>query len=282
MDFKKVGFIGTAVLVMGSFAMAASNAPRNLARVANPVPVLKRTPVQAHEAGVPAVSQAVAPAQMGKLELVPPPAELPKAASHAMVTSVTPVAPAAPKSASVDARVLKLAQDVLGNPKGKGKAAVAASPVLPTHASRAVPPAAKVKPQAAVAPARKPGKLFSYVRMLNFSPHPQQEEFLKDKPINMMGNNYHIDVSYNEDWKMISDEDGFLKKIGFSINLYENGKVVRTLKTPPVALDPKSIHKGQVLALAEVAPYKFNVAVDSFTGTPEGIKELVFKFDMTN
>lgn len=263
---RKMAVIGGAVLALGSLSIAFSSTPRHT----DPAPrAMNRVPAQAavapqaayataDDAGMPdmAPAEAMAPAAMtnARLELVPPPADLPRAKSMAMVTSVSPMAPAQTVSAqgAASAKVAKAA----------GKSAGKASDQM-----------------AAVA---KPKRLFSYVRMLEFGPHPTEEEFLRDKPLQLHGKNYHFTVNYDEKWAPVGEESGDLKKIGFQINLLENGKPCRTLKIPQVAVNAKSLHKGMVLGLAQVAPYNFKIVVDSFKVRGKAVSELVFRFDLTS
>ncbi|MEW6711820.1 MAG: hypothetical protein AB1403_18500 [Candidatus Riflebacteria bacterium] len=179
-----------------------------------------------------------------KVLLVPPPAELPNAPSAAMVTSLKPVAPAVARSSQTKA---------------------AASKEMVAQA-----PAQKVKPE----------NLFSYVRMLNYSPHPQVEEFLKKTPLACNGKNYWFSVKYNEDWKVIGDEEGYINGLSFEINVMEGNTPVRTMKTPKVAINGKTLKKGMTLGVAEVAPYKFTIKVEEFTNSKKGVSELVFKLDL--
>lgn len=181
-----------------------------------------------------------------KVLLVPPPAELPAAPSTRMVTSLKPMAP----SVVPVPNAVKVAEPVK-------EVAVQAK-------------AEKVKPE----------NLFSYVRLLNYAPHPLTEEFLKKTPLAYNGKNYWFAVKYHEDWKVIGDEEGYINGISFEIDVMEGNSKVRSLKTPKVAIDKKSLKKGMVLGIAEVAPYKFTIAVEEFTKTKKGISELVFKLDL--
>ncbi|HNW35428.1 MAG TPA: hypothetical protein PKM25_10885 [Candidatus Ozemobacteraceae bacterium] len=250
MDKKKVFFIGAGILVMGSLSWAASSTPHTgaMANMGRHAGVPSPTGVR-NSAVNPVAAPAPAAVQPGALSLVPPPAELPRAGSQAMVTSVKPMAPA-----------------------------VAANRVTGGHAKNSV----AARSGKTAAPAKKPGKLFSYVRMLNFSPHPQEEEFLKDKPLALNGHNYWLKVSYKESWDVTDDESGNLQNLAFDIKLMEGEKVVRNLQTPSVKIDAKNVRRGQVLGIAEVAPYKFNIAVDTFNIIDGGVNELVFKFDLTS
>ncbi|HMM59975.1 MAG TPA: hypothetical protein PKC25_07580, partial [Candidatus Rifleibacterium sp.] len=71
-----------------------------------------------------------------------------------------------------------------------------------------------------------------------------------------------------------------IKGISFEIDVMENNKKVRSLKTPKVAIDAAKIKKGQVLGIAEVAPYKFTIKVEEVTKNKKGVSELVFKLDL--
>jgi hypothetical protein len=186
-----------------------------------------------------------------KLLLVPPPAELPQAPSSKMVTSVKTFAPApAPVAAK--------------NTSGK---------IVVTQSPR------QVQARAA-AQKTKPENLFSYVRLLNYAPHPLTEEFLKKSPLSLNGKNYWFSVKYDEDWKVVGDEEGYIDGISFERGIMENEAKVRSLKTPKVKIDPKTLKKGMVLGIAEVAPYKFTIKVEEFTRTKKGVSELVFKLDL--
>jgi len=252
MDKKKVFFIGAGILVMGSLSWAASSTPHT-GDMAN----MGRRGAKGSAVN-PLAAPAPAAAQPGTLSLVPPPAELPRAGSQAMVTSLKPMAPAVAAS---------------------GITAVQAKNSAVARSGKIAAPAKKST--TAMAPAKKPGKLFSYVRMLNFSPHPQEEEFLKDKPLACNGHNYWLKVSYKESWNVADDENGNLQNLAFEIKLMEGENVVRNLQTPSVKIDAKKVRRGQVLGIAEVAPYKFNIAVDTFNIIDGGVSELVFKFDLT-
>ncbi|MFZ2956763.1 MAG: hypothetical protein WA705_07740 [Candidatus Ozemobacteraceae bacterium] len=284
---KKHAVIGVAALVLGSLSIAFSSTPRGLVVPVNGAGAAYAVAPQAHEANstnevayadsaadtsfggavnssgvavqasqnmVAGVAPVDAAARAsGKIDLMTPPAELPRARSASMITSTSPMA---------------------------AVQAVAAASTAGRSSTKRARETGNDKVQAAVAKATKPQKLFSYVRLLNFSPHPQKEEFLRDKPLQLNGKNYHFTVTYNEGWDVVNDDEGYLKKLGFEINIYENQKKVRTLKLPSVAINPGTIKKGQILGLAEVAPYRFRIAVDDFTMRGTGISELVFKFDM--
>jgi hypothetical protein len=184
-----------------------------------------------------------------KLLLVPPPKELPSAPSHQMVTSTRPFAPA---------RQVRAAK------------------------TNRVPVKKQVRQASAPSPAQKakPENLFSYVRLLNYAPHPLKEEFLKKKPLTLNGKNYWFSVKYDEDWKVVGDEEGYIKGISFEIDVMERNSKVRSLKTPKVKINSATIKKGMVLGIAEVAPYKFTISVEEFKKSRKGISELVFKLDL--
>ncbi len=273
MDIKKMGLIGSAVLVMASLGMAFSNTPTS----ARPTPAKAARPaatVTAPEAEpltlVPPAPVAVAPAAQAapaaiaqdetKLGLVAPPAVMPKAGKK---SAVKPVA-----AGAVVAKA-----DAKSAAKADAKAAKADTKV----AAKGAP-----KTQAAQAGVAKPKNLFSYVRTLSYSPHPQEEEFLRDKPLTLNGSEYYISVAYREKWDALDDEDGRIKAVGFDINIFQDGKKVRTLKVPEFTLKPGKLQKGQVIGLAEVAPYKFKIAIHDFTSEAGGFSDLTFKFDMSS
>ncbi|EKD84061.1 MAG: hypothetical protein ACD_39C00267G0001, partial [uncultured bacterium] len=147
---------------------------------------------------------------------------------------------------------------------------------------KAAPAAKAAKVESAQAPAGKAEikNLFTLVRMLNYSPHPLDEDLLRQTPLDLNGNKYWFNVKYEEDWHVIGDEEAYMKGISFEIEVMENNKKVRSLKTPKMAINPAKIKKGQVLGIAEVAPYKFNISVEEFTKTKKGISELIFKLDL--
>lgn len=136
------------------------------------------------------------------------------------------------------------------------------------------------KPTSVTKLGSKPKQLYSYVRMLDYSPHPTTENILKDKPVLYKGKNYHFTVTYNEDWKYVSDELSLMNGISFTINVYENGKRVRNLTTPKVQLNPQKVKKGQTIGIAEVSPFKFNIKINDMTVTKKGITVLEFKLDL--
>lgn len=208
------------------------------------------------------VARTVAPVQErigaeDKIVLVAPPGELPVASSK-MVTSLKPMAPAASKQRPVAAKSGKVVKAARAE---AGKAAIAVE---------AKAPAQKVKPQ----------NLFTLVRLLNYAPHPLTEELLKQAPLTMNGNNYWFSLKYDEDWKVLNDDEGYIKGISFEIDVMENNKKVRSMKTPKVAIDASKVKKGQVLGVAEVAPYKFTIKVEEVTRNKKGVSELVFKLDL--
>ena len=126
----------------------------------------------------------------------------------------------------------------------------------------------------------KPRQLYTFTRMLDYSPHPTTENILKDKPVLYNGKNYHFTVTYNEDWKCVSEDLALMNGISFTINVYENGKKVRNLTTPKVQLNPQKVKKGQTIGIAEVAPFKFNIKINDITVTKKGITVLEFKLDL--
>lgn len=199
-----------------------------------------------------------------KVVLIAPPSELPLAPSTKMVTSTKAFAPN-PRTAVIPAQKTASA---------KNKAT--ASP------AKASEETAVCKVVSAKAPAQKTEikNLFTLVRMLNYSPHPLNEDLLKHSPLALNGNNYWFTVKYDEDWNVLNDEEAYMKGISFEIEVMENNQKVRSLKTPKAAINPAKIKKGQVLGIAEVAPYKFTISVEEFTKTKKGISELVFKLDL--
>lgn len=203
-----------------------------------------------------------------KIVLVAPPGELPMASSH-MVTSLKPIVPTNVKQA--------------GAPAGKvARTAPAAASAKAGVAVKTAKAAKAAKAEVAQAPAMKtdPKNLFTLVRLLNYAPHPLTEELLKSSPLTMNGNNYWFSIKYDEDWKVFNDDDGVIKGISFEIDVMENNKKVRSLKTPKVAIDAAKVKKGQVLGIAEVAPYKFTIKVEEVTKNKKGVSELVFKLDL--
>lgn len=126
----------------------------------------------------------------------------------------------------------------------------------------------------------KPRQLYTLTRMLDYSPHPMTESILKNKPVLYKGNKYHFTVTYKEDWKDVSADTAYLNSICFNINVFENGKKVRDFTTPQVTLQSKNVKKGQVIGIAEVAPFKFNIKVEDVTTTKKGITVLVFKLEL--
>ncbi|GAB4273934.1 MAG: hypothetical protein Kow0029_13940 [Candidatus Rifleibacteriota bacterium] len=236
--------LGGSILVSSTFADQTSTSVLEVIRH----PAVNSGRAETFSRAVrPATSKA---ASEKKLTLVPPPAELPSAPSHRMVSSVKAFAPSAP---------------VQNNQKN--------TVVVVKETPR------QVVAQAG-AQKTKPEKLFSYVRLLNYAPHPLTEEFLQKSPLELNGQKYWFTVKYDEDWKVVGDEEGYINGISFEIGIMQGKNKVRTLKTPKVALNPKTLKKGMVLGIAEVAPYKFTIAVEEFTKTKKGISELVFKLDL--
>ena len=256
---KKVALVGMGVVVMGSlcWVATASSATANehvgRYQARNQAVVAVRGPAPVAQA-----ARSALPAAERKLVLVPPPQELPTINSKAMVTSSVGNVP----TRAVPAKRLLRPAPVVRR---------AAAPRRAVKAHRQV--------QAAPARVRKPQMLFSYARLLNFTPHPTTEDILKDKPVALNGKNYWFKIRYLENWKVLNDDDGHLQDLAFEIKVMENDKEIRVLKTPRVALNPKKLKKGMVLGIAEVAPYRFKIIVDSFSGNRKAISELVFKLD---
>ncbi|HNX75051.1 MAG TPA: hypothetical protein PLM07_07660 [Candidatus Rifleibacterium sp.] len=197
-----------------------------------------------------------------KIVLVAPPGELPPV-SNRMVTSLKPMAPAAVKQRPV-AR------------------SATAGKVVAVSAKASSQTVRSAKAESAQAPAVKADakNLFTLVRMLNYAPHPLEEELLKQAPLSMNGNDYWFSLKYDEDWKVITDDEAYIQGISFEIEVMENNKKVRSMKTPKVAINAAKAQKGQVLGIAEVAPYKFTIKVEEVTKNKKGISELVFKLDL--
>jgi hypothetical protein len=185
-----------------------------------------------------------------QVALVAPPREIANLPASQMVTSIAPVAPIAQTAKPNQLKVVRN--------KNAAKTVVAQAP------------AHKTEPQ----------NLFTLVRLLNYAPHPLNEDLLKQAPLTLEGKNYWFTLKYDEDWKVINDDEGYIKGISFEIDVMEENAKVRSLKTPKVAIDPSKIRKGQVLGVAEVAPYKFTISVEEFTRSKKGVSELVFKLDL--
>ena len=126
----------------------------------------------------------------------------------------------------------------------------------------------------------KPKQLYTFTRMLDYSPHPTTETILKNKPVLYNGKYYYFTVTYNEDWKDVVEDSARFNSISFTINVFENDKKVRTLTTPKVQLDSKKTKKGQTIGIAEVSPFKFNIKVSDLTVSKKGITVLEFKLDL--
>lgn len=125
----------------------------------------------------------------------------------------------------------------------------------------------------------KPEKLFTLVRLLNYSPHPHSEEFLRKTPLKLYGKKYWFNIRYDEDWKVINDDEGYIQAVSFEIDVMENGNKIRSIKTPKASVNT-NIKKGQILGIAEISPYRFTISVEEFKKTRKGISELVFKLDL--
>lgn len=125
-----------------------------------------------------------------------------------------------------------------------------------------------------------PRVLYTYSRLLDYSPHPRKESILKDKPVLYKGKNYYFDVTYQEDWKESSKGGASLSSLCFTVDVYENGVKVRNLTTPKLNISPKKIKKDQVIGIAEVAPFKINIKVDEILTKSNGVSELTFKLDL--
>jgi hypothetical protein len=292
MNTRKIMVIGVGVVLLGALSWlpsgAAPGANAETAVVAHKKTVVPRPAVAKAvrpKASLAVESAAVSAMPSSGITLVPPPAEIPRTGSHAMVTSVTPmtalaVAPKAPRPVATNVPSdFKAAPSPVTTLTPQDKETKSVAPVTaPRAAAPAHAPAHA--PASAMGRASKPAVLFSYVRMLNFSPHPQEEEFLRDKPLALNGKNYHFLVRYHEDWTVLGDEEGDLKGISFEIDILENGTKVRSLKTPKVNLSNKSLKKGQVLGVADVAPYRFVITVDDYLVNKKFINELTFKLDL--
>ncbi|MGM0598758.1 MAG: hypothetical protein ACQETH_02965 [Candidatus Rifleibacteriota bacterium] len=248
MKFFKAGFLLFGAMVLGGAIFATSTfAGPNSGQV---LKVVRHSTESTENINLARVKPVEATSEANqKLLLVPPPKELPSAPSHQMVTSTRAFAP------SKQVKSVKPNKSVV---KKQVKQASAPSP------------AQKAKPE----------NLFSYVRLLNYAPHPLKEEFLKDKPLTLNGKNYWFAVKYDEDWKVVGDEEGYIKGISFEIDMMERSGKVRSLKTPKVKINSATIKKGLVLGIAEVAPYKFTISVEEFKKSRKGISELVFKLDL--
>ncbi len=265
--------VGGTMFVSSTFAGTDNNAALTVVRHNRPVTTVKR--VAEHAA--PVRSAGVVDS---KVVLVAPPSELPanaaaKTASANMVTSTKTFAPPA-QTASLNTAPVAKSRVATAKTAAPAKNVTTAKAAGDNKAARAS------KATSAQAPAQKAElkNLFTLVRMLNYSPHPLDEDLLRQAPLNLNGNNYWFTVKYDEDWKVINDEEAYMNGISFEISVMENNKKVRSLKTPKAAINPANIKKGQVLGIAEVAPYKFTISVEEFTKTKKGISELVFKLDL--
>lgn len=242
--------VGGGIFISSTFAGSEKNTTESLMVVRHaPGDQVQRRVIQRARPEMRAT--AVAAAERN-IELMAPPVELKTVPSPSseMVVSVQPMAPVA--------RVVN----------------------APPEQSRSSRPA----PQRAQYAAKKtrPDTLFTFVRMLNFAPHPLNEELLRHEPLTLGENKYWFSLKYDEDWKVINDDEGYIKGISFEIDVMENNTAVRRLKTPKVAIDAAKIKKGQILGIAEVAPYKFTISVDDFVKTGRGVSELVFKLDLVS
>lgn len=246
----RLGFIVAGALVIGGTVFVSSTFAGT--EPGKGLTVIKHSEQQSVKKRV---ASRVQPAQEAnaaehKVALVAPPKELDSSPATQMVTSIKPVAPAAQPARNASGKAVKKAK---------------ADKVVVAQA-----PAQKTVPQ----------NLFTLVRLLNYAPHPLNEELLKHAPLTLEGKNYWFSLNYDEDWKVINDDEGYIKGISFEIEVMENNAKVRSMKTPKVVIDPAKIKKGQVLGVAEVAPYKFTISVEEFTKSKKGVSELVFKLDL--
>lgn len=223
---------------------------------------------------------AQADVSQNRISLVPPPEELPRTSSKAMVTSVNAAAPAVEHKTKTAALVAELKEKLSPVSKPANKVVAGRTASAETVKSTDKSAAIARNPNQAMASAKRPGSLFSYVRMLNFSPHPNVEEFMKDKPMVKNGKNYWFSVKYLEDWHVINDEEGCLKGLGFEIDVYENDNKIKTISTPKYPINSSKLKKGQVLGTGEAAPYKFTVTVSNFTLLKKAVSELEFKLEL--
>lgn len=122
--------------------------------------------------------------------------------------------------------------------------------------------------------------LFTLTRLLNYSPHPLQEDLLRESPLVYNGNYYWFSICYKEEWEAKSDTEAYLQAISYIVQIVENNKVVRTIETPKIDLKTK-IEKDQKLAIIKVAPYRIDIAVDSVEYLKEGISEFTYKLELS-
>lgn len=238
--------VGTTIMISSTFA--ANSDQLKVIRHSDNATAIQRPQ---HETSFKVEPSPEPASAVSNLTLVPPPEELPSYSQHktsqSMVVSLQHAAP-----------VAKMLQ-----------------PQKP-----AVNPAPQPVIAQATANTKLDGNLFTLVRLLNYSPHPLREELLRSTPIEYNGNHYWFAVNYKEDWNVVSHDKGYIRGISFVIEVMENNEKVRELVTPKVSLNKSKIAKGQVLGIAEVAPYKFTFSVDEFTKSGKGIEELVFKLDL--
>lgn len=257
--------IGGTMFVSSTFAGTENSGALTVVRHTRPVTAQKRVANHVEHARSTGIVDS-------KVVLVAPPSELPApAASARMVTSTKAMAPAAQAMTVRREQAPQMSQKAQSVKTARSAKAVKTAKAPATD-----------KVVSAQAPAEKTTikNLFTLVRMLNYSPHPLNEDLLKQSPLNLNGNNYWFTVKYDEDWNVINDEEAYMKGISFEIEVMENNQKVRSLKTPKTAINPAKIKKGQVLGIAEVAPYKFTISVEEFTKSKKGISELVFKLDL--
>ena len=125
-----------------------------------------------------------------------------------------------------------------------------------------------------------PRVLYKYSRLLDYSPHPSSEELLKQTPVLFNNNQYWFNVTYLENWKGDTESTAVMTGMSFRIDVMENNSKVRSLETPKFTINSKKLKKNQIIGIAEVAPFKFNIVVEDFKKNSKGVTELIFKLEL--
>lgn len=120
-------------------------------------------------------------------------------------------------------------------------------------------------------------KVQTFARLFSYDPHPNSAVFAN--PIPYSGSLAKAEVIFHEVWTTKNSKTG-LEKIGFTLNLTNNGNILGTLNLKPVSINSKMQKPGYVVAVGNLNNVKLQVSTVSTLKDRNSITDMTLKFEL--
>lgn len=121
-------------------------------------------------------------------------------------------------------------------------------------------------------------KVQTFARLFSYDPHPNSAIFAKTIPYS--GSLAQAEVVFHEVWTTKSSKTG-LTKVGFTLNLKSNNKILGTINIKPVTISSNMQKAGSIVAVGNINNVKLQVSTISTQKDKSSITDMTLKFELT-